>query len=77
MGQRVFQPIVNQQVTNVLNALERQVQDAKAAGAAAPALAEASAADETSGAPEGIHAAAPEPHPAEPEPEGPTHSAQD
>jgi uncharacterized protein len=25
MGQRVFQPIVNQQVTNVLNALEAQV----------------------------------------------------
>jgi carbon monoxide dehydrogenase subunit G len=30
MGQRVFQPIVNQQVTNVLNALEKQVQEAKA-----------------------------------------------
>ena len=29
MGQRVFQPIVNQQVTDVLNALEAQVQDAK------------------------------------------------
>ena len=29
MGQRVFQPIVNQQVTNVLNALENQVSDAK------------------------------------------------
>ena len=32
MGQRVFQPIVNQQVGNVLNALEAQVQEAKAAG---------------------------------------------
>ncbi len=32
MGQRVFQPIVNQQVTNVLNALDAQVQEAKAAG---------------------------------------------
>jgi carbon monoxide dehydrogenase subunit G len=32
MGQRVFQPIVNQQVTNVLNALEAQVADAKADG---------------------------------------------
>jgi uncharacterized protein len=32
MGQRVFQPIVNQQVTNVLNALEKQVADAKAEG---------------------------------------------
>ena len=36
MGQRVFQPIVNQQVTNVLNALEKQVEEAKA-GPAAPA----------------------------------------
>jgi carbon monoxide dehydrogenase subunit G len=29
MGQRVFQPIVNQQVTDVLDALERQIEDAK------------------------------------------------
>ena len=29
MGQRVFQPIVNQQVGNVLNALEGQVDQAK------------------------------------------------
>jgi carbon monoxide dehydrogenase subunit G len=29
MGQRVFQPIVSQQVTNVLNALEAQVSEAK------------------------------------------------
>jgi carbon monoxide dehydrogenase subunit G len=29
MGQRVFQPIVNQQVSNVLNALENQVSDTK------------------------------------------------
>src|SRR5947208_10656512 len=29
MGQRVFQPIVNQQVSNVLNALEGQVESAK------------------------------------------------
>jgi carbon monoxide dehydrogenase subunit G len=34
MGQRVFQPIVNQQVTNVLTALEKQVAEAKAGGAA-------------------------------------------
>ena len=34
MGQRVFQPIVNQQVTNVLDALEAQVADAKADGSA-------------------------------------------
>jgi carbon monoxide dehydrogenase subunit G len=31
MGQRVFQPIVNQQVTNVLNALETQVNESKGA----------------------------------------------
>ena len=30
MGQRVLQPIVNQQVQNVLNALDKQVQEAKA-----------------------------------------------
>lgn len=44
MGQRVLQPIVNQQVENVLTALDRQVQRA-AAGA---------------GAEEGIHPASPE-----------------
>jgi len=32
MGQRVLQPIVNQQVTQVLNSLEAQVQAAKVAG---------------------------------------------
>jgi carbon monoxide dehydrogenase subunit G len=31
MGQRVFQPIVNQQVKDVLDALERQVEEAKGA----------------------------------------------
>jgi len=59
MGQRVFQPIVNQQVGNVLNALEEQVMEAKGGG--------------SSGAEEGIHAASPEAY--EAEPEGPTHSA--
>ncbi len=39
MGQRVFQPIVNQQVTNVLNALERQVDEAKRADEARRPLA--------------------------------------
>ena len=63
MGQRVFQPIVNQQVTNVLNALERQVGEAK--GGAAPAAA---------GAEAGIHPATPEAY--TPEPEGPTHSTE-
>jgi dihydrodipicolinate reductase len=32
MGQRVLQPIVNQQVTQVLSALDQQVQDAAAGG---------------------------------------------
>jgi carbon monoxide dehydrogenase subunit G len=36
MGQRVFQPIVNQQVKDVLDALERQVEEAKG-GAPGPA----------------------------------------
>ena len=31
MGQRVLQPIVNQQVNNVLGALDKQVQEAAAA----------------------------------------------
>ena len=35
MGQRVLQPIVNQQVQHVLSALDQQVQEAKAAAAAA------------------------------------------
>jgi len=30
MGQRVLQPIVNQQVSQVLSALDKQVQEAKA-----------------------------------------------
>jgi len=34
MGQRVLQPIVNQQVEHVLSALDQQVQDAVAGGAA-------------------------------------------
>ena len=37
MGQRVLQPIVNQQVGNVLSALERQLQEAKPAPATPPA----------------------------------------
>jgi uncharacterized protein len=36
MGQRVLQPIVNQQVTNVLDALEVQVQEARAEGTPGP-----------------------------------------
>jgi hypothetical protein len=37
MGQRVLQPIVNQQVSHVLTALERQVQEAGGGGGEAPA----------------------------------------
>jgi hypothetical protein len=60
MGQRVFQPIVNQQVNEVLNALEAQVEGAKGEGS-------------PSGAEEGIHPGSPETY--SPDPEGPTHSA--
>jgi hypothetical protein len=34
MGQRVLQPIVRQQVANVLDALDKQVQEAARAGSA-------------------------------------------
>jgi carbon monoxide dehydrogenase subunit G len=61
MGQRVLQPIVNQQVQQVLAALEQRVEAAKGEG--------------TGGAEQGIHPGSPEAY--APEPEGPTHSAQD
>jgi carbon monoxide dehydrogenase subunit G len=61
MGQRVFQPIVNQQVGNVLNALEAQIAEAAGGG--------------TGGAEEGIHAGSPEAY--SPAPEGPTHAPQE
>jgi len=60
MGQRVFQPIVNQQVNEVLDALEAQVEGAKGEGS-------------PSGAEEGINPGSPETY--SPDPEGPTHSA--
>lgn len=59
MGQRVLQPIVNQQVQNVLSALDAQVMKAAGEGAVV-------------GAEEGIHPGSPEAY--QPEPEGPTHS---
>jgi uncharacterized protein len=62
MGQRVLQPIVNQQVGSVLSALDEQVQEAKGGGTA-PA-----------GAEEGIHAAAPEAYSSDPA--GPTTSTE-
>ena len=61
MGQRVLQPIVNQQVQQVLAALEKRVNEAAGAG--------------TGGAEQGIHPGSPEAY--APEPEGPTHSPQD
>ena len=61
MGQRVLQPIVNQQVQQVLGALEKRVSQAAGGG--------------TGGAKERIHPGSPEAY--EDEPEGPTHSPQD
>jgi len=46
MGQRVFQPIVNQQVGNVLNALQDQVAEAKADGPSGAEETASPAADE-------------------------------
>jgi len=64
MGQRVLQPIVNQQVQHVLAALEAQVQEAASGGAPA-----------AHGAEEGISPASPEAY--EADPEGPTTSTED
>jgi hypothetical protein len=58
----VLQPIVNQQVQNVLSALDAQVTKAAGEGAVV-------------GAEEGIHPVSPEAY--EPEPERPTHSTED
>ncbi len=60
MGQRVLQPIINQQVGNVLGALEKQVSEAAAAG--------------TGGGEQGIHPASPEAY--EADPDGPTHNTE-
>jgi carbon monoxide dehydrogenase subunit G len=79
MGQRVLQPIVNQQVSGVLSALEKQVQEAAAPGEAAQgsgAPAEGIAEPEgTSGAEEGLNPLAQESY--ESKPEGPTTSTED
>jgi hypothetical protein len=87
MGQRVLQPIVNQQVGNVLSALEAQVLEA-AGGSAGSGFGPAEggsaggnsseargAAEAPAGAEEGIHAASPETY--SEEAEGPTHSTAD
>lgn len=81
MGQRVLQPIVNQQVGNVLTALEKQVEEAAGGGsgnAAAgpePEPGSAEPAEAPGGAEEGIHPASPETY--SDDPEGPTHSTED
>ena len=81
MGQRVLQPIVNQQVGAVLNALEKQVDAAAGAGEGArrPRSRErreaASRREGTSGADEGISPLSPEPY--SEDPEGPTTSTED
>ena len=72
MGQRVLQPIVNQQVTNVLNALDKQVTEAAEPGAAPSAPDPAAGAG---GAEEGISPLSPEPYTEDPE--GPTTSTED
>jgi hypothetical protein len=68
MGQRVLQPIVNQQVQHVLAALDEQVQQAASSPDPEPDSG-------TSGADEGVSPLAPETY--EPEPEGPTTSTED
>jgi carbon monoxide dehydrogenase subunit G len=83
MGQRVLQPIVNQQVQHVLAALDEQVRKASGSGSQpgdSARDASGRAGDETpstgtSGADQGISPLAPETY--EPEPEGPTTSTED
>jgi hypothetical protein len=91
MGQRVLQPIVNQQVGQVLNALDRQVTAAAAgSGDVAPADADdveagppvpaeatsdAEPAEGASGADEGISPLSPETY--SEDPQGPTTSTED
>jgi carbon monoxide dehydrogenase subunit G len=80
MGQRVLQPIVNQQVTTVLNALEKQVNEAadadpKDAGAPAESSPTTEPKEGTSGAEEGLNPLAPESY--ESDPQGPTTSTED
>jgi len=82
MGQRVLQPIVNQQVGNVLGALDRQVTQA-AAGSPSGSGSEsgggetrpAPGAEGVAGAESGIYAGSPEAYSTDPE--GPTHSTED
>jgi carbon monoxide dehydrogenase subunit G len=80
MGQRVLQPIVNQQVTNVLNSLEKQVNEAsdpaaKDAGPPAERSPTTEPEEGTSGAEEGLNPLSPESY--ESDPQGPTTSTED
>jgi uncharacterized protein len=86
MGQRVIQPIVNQQVSNVLAALEKEVQMAEVergkqeledAGPPAESTPEADPSEQagSSGAEEGIHEWHPKAY--DSKPEGPTTSTDD
>jgi carbon monoxide dehydrogenase subunit G len=85
MGQRVLQPIVNQQVQHVLAALDEQVRKVsdgapeasgpKGYGPPAESSPEPEPETGTSGADEGVSPLAPETY--EPEPEGPTTSTED
>ena len=72
MGQRVLQPIVNQQVENVLAALEAQV--AEAAGEQGSGE-EAVATPGSSAAEKGIHPGSPETYSTDPD--APTHSTEE
>jgi hypothetical protein len=75
MGQRVLQPIVNQQVGSVLKALEVQVMEAAGESDEEEAPGHVDEPVAPGGAEEGIHPASPETY--SDEPEGPTHSTND
>jgi uncharacterized protein len=79
MGQRVLQPIINQQVGNVLTALEKQVEAAageeREGEPAAPPQPEEPTEPQPEGGEEGIHPISPETY--ESDPQGPTHSTED
>jgi carbon monoxide dehydrogenase subunit G len=83
MGQRVLQPIVNQQVQHVLGALDEQVQkaqagtasDVKDSGPPAASTPDPEPPTGSSGAEEGVSPLASESY--EPEPQGPTTSTED
>jgi uncharacterized protein len=77
MGQRVLQPIVNQQVGNVLSALEKQVEEAAGGEGRDESEAASEGVEEPvpGGAEEGIHPGSPETY--SDDPAGPTHSTED